>query len=128
MNLDLELLIRAMREKIEYHASVGVGLRMQVLVAAQNEEPVKRALGEIVHNVLRGIDWDTGAISENELSMRTAILLKDLFYSKRIVVEVKVKHWPETAGTHLGLSVSNWDYILFDQTTCENYLTYLERN
>lgn len=126
--LDLECLVRAARDKIEYHASVGVGLRFQILVAAQNEVAVLRAIAAIVCDVLRMDDTDIEKLSESELELRTRILLKNLLYQKRIVVEVKVKAWPESAGSHLLLSTSNWDYVLFDTETCEQYLAYLERN
>lgn len=126
--LDLELLIRAAREKIEYHASVGVGLRFQIQVAAQNEVAVLRALAAIVCEVLHMDDSDIEKLSESDLELRARILFKNLLYQKRIVVEVVVKPWPETAGSHLMINASNWDYILFDTETCERYLAYLERN
>uniref|UniRef100_A0AB39CD66 Uncharacterized protein n=1 Tax=Pseudomonas phage RVTF4 TaxID=3236931 RepID=A0AB39CD66_9VIRU len=125
--LDLELLIRAAREKIEYHASVGVGLRFCIQVARQNELPVLKGVCEIVQSILGNelIDADT---SDTELTTRSNILFRNLFYKKRILVEVKVKSWPETAGSHLMFDCGSWDYMLFDQETCEGYLAYLERN
>lgn len=125
--LDLELLINAARDKIEYHSSVGVGLRMQIQVAEQNEKPVLRAIGAIANKLLQGEGSDSDTIPDSELELRTQILLKNLFYKKRIIVEVKVKPWPETAGSHLMIHCGSWDYILFDTETCERYLAYLER-
>ncbi|WDS62275.1 hypothetical protein [Pseudomonas phage D6] len=125
---DLEYLIDAIKEKVQYHSIVGVGLRLQVLVAAQNEKAVYKAVGEIVHTILRGTGWENKDLSESELELRTTHLLKDLFYSKRIVLEVKVKEWPETVGNHLQFCCGSWDHIIYDKTVCERYLAYLERN
>lgn len=125
--LDLELLIRAAREKIEYHASVGVGIRMQVQVASQNEKAVLRGICDCATEILK-VESLGEDISDTELETRANIMLRNLFYQKRVLVEVKVKAWPETAGSHLAFSCGAWDYILFDTETCEQYLTYLERN
>lgn len=124
--LDLELLIRAAREKIEYHASVGVGLRLRVLVAAQNELAVLKGLCDVIHGIL-GQEALGEEITSTELETRANIMFRNLFYQKRILIDVEVKSFPDTAGSHLLLPTSGTDYILFDTETCERYEAFLAR-
>lgn len=123
----IDYLVEAIDKLIRYHASVGVGSRILILVASQNEELIHKALGETAHAVLRGSGWDNQELSQTELKLRSTLLQKDLFYSKRINITVKVKQWPESVGTHLSLDVSNYDRVLYDQDMCESYIRYLEK-
>jgi hypothetical protein len=123
----IDYLIDAIKTDVSYHASVGVGTRIQVLVASQNKDTVRKAIGELAHSILRGTEWENQDLSQTELELRTNILLKDLFYSKRIVIELKQKQWPETVGNHLDFDVSGFDKLIYDQDTCDSYAAYLAR-
>lgn len=121
----IDYLIEAIKKDINYHASIEVGTRIRVLVSHQNEDTVRKAVGECVHALLRGTERENQDLSQTELKLRTAILLKDLFYSKRIIVDIKLKPWPETVGSFLNFDVGGFDRLFYDNEVCDSYTSYL---
>lgn len=124
----IDHLIEALRNHVVYKARMGLSSRTVVFTASQNLIPVLNAAGEIAHSILKGIEWDHSTIGESEIALRRDILLKDLFYSKRIVIDVYEKPFPHTEGNYLEIHTGEYDRVFYDMDTCHKVLMHLGRD
>lgn len=121
----IDHLIAGLRNHLIYRARLGVSTRVMVYTASQNTNTVLNAAGEIAHSILRGCEWDHSAMDESETALRRDILLKDLFYTKRIVVEVTQKPYPLLEGNYIELDCNNYDKLFFDMDMCQEVMLRL---
>ncbi len=118
----IDHLIHGLRQFATYRAGLGVSAKVVVYVAAQNVLPVKLAAGEIAHAILKGMEWDTARLDETERKLRSTLLLKDLFYSKRIIIDIVQKPFPQVDGNYLDIDAGSYDKIFYDLDTCQDVL------
>lgn len=121
----IDHLIHALREFVIYRASLGVSAKIVVYASAQHLTKVKLAAGEIAHAILKGMEWDTVSIDETERTLRSKLLLKDLFYSNRIIIDILQKPFPVVDGNFLSIDAGNYDKIFYDLDTCHDVLLAL---
>jgi hypothetical protein len=119
----IDCLISSLQDKIRWHKRSGIGTRIRVYVARQNLTVVTEALGKVAHELLRGGEWDASEMGEKEYQIRREQLIKELFYSQRIWVEVIRKDWPFPGGDFLCLHPAMADEIYFDLTPCDSVPT-----
>ena len=115
----IDYLIEDMCNHVRHRVAVGVGAKVVVYVASQNLSIVLKAAGKLAHSILKGTEWDNACIENSELTLRTQLLLKDLFYTKRIVLDVLEKPAPYSVGNFVALDVGTYEKVYYDLDTCE---------
>lgn len=121
----IDHLIASLRDHVSYRARLGVSTRVKVWTASQNTNVVLNAAGEIAHSILKGCEWDHSTIGESEMALRRDILLKDLFYTKRIVIDVAHKPYPSLDGNYLEIDCGNYDRMFYDLDMCQEVMLKL---
>ncbi|QBJ02694.1 hypothetical protein MZD04_gp167 [Pseudomonas phage Psa21] len=118
----IDYLIEDMVNHVRHRASIGVGTKVVVFTASQNTSAVFKAAGRVAHSILKNSEWDNACIENSEATLRTELLLKELFYNKRIVLDVYEKDAPYSLGNFVTLDVGNFDKVYFDLDTCEKVI------
>lgn len=121
----IDSLIVALTDAVSAKAHMGVGSKILVYVASQNLSAVKKAAGEIAHTILRRSEWDTTGMEEQELTIRSDNLLKDLFYTHRIIIDIEQKPFPSATGDYLDIHAGSHDRVFYDLDMCHDVMLAL---
>jgi hypothetical protein len=121
----IECLIEALRTAVVHKALMGVGSKILVCVASQNVSVVKKAVGEIAYGILRRQEWNTSNMDDAEINIRSEGLLKDLFYTKRIIIDIEQKPYPNADGNYLDIHSGSHERVFYDLDNCQEAMMLL---